>query len=178
MVATASTVLLLLNCSHSHYPFHGTAFKPLLPPARIVKEEGLGFPLTLTMDGNMADGIPSSAHSMADGMRPDSLVASPSSSSGGASRQRQKQVPISRSTASGYERPERARTSHACEPCRERKTKCDGERPSCRRCLHTGTVCHYGYGKGWKKRKYVDYLCRFYPTAFLLTWFNTGRQKI
>lgn len=105
----------------------------------------------------MADGVPSSSHPLVDGIRPDSTVGSPSSSSGGASRQRQKQVPISRSTTSGYERPERARTSHACEPCRERKTKCDGERPSCRRCLHTGTICHYGYGKGWKKRKYARF---------------------
>ncbi|KIY02552.1 uncharacterized protein Z520_01017 [Fonsecaea multimorphosa CBS 102226] len=62
-------------------------------------------------------------------------------------------LPISRSTNSAWEKPERARTSHACEPCRERKTKCDGSRPACRRCLHTGTTCYYGYGKGWRKRK-------------------------
>lgn len=30
-------------------------------------------------------------------------------------------LPISRSSGTAYERPERARTSHACEPCRERK---------------------------------------------------------
>lgn len=65
-------------------------------------------------------------------------------------------LPISRSNVSAWEKPERARTSHACEPCRERKTKCDGERPSCRRCLHTGTSCHYGYGKGWRKRKTAE----------------------
>ncbi|KPI44625.1 uncharacterized protein AB675_8627 [Cyphellophora attinorum] len=65
-------------------------------------------------------------------------------------------LPIARSAGTPYERPERARTSHACEPCRERKTKCDGERPSCRRCLHTGTGCHYGYGKGWRKRKTAE----------------------
>lgn len=63
-------------------------------------------------------------------------------------------IAIARTAGSAsYERPERARTSHACEPCRERKTKCDGERPSCRRCLHTGNPCHYGFGKGWRKRK-------------------------
>ncbi|RVX74981.1 hypothetical protein B0A52_01258 [Exophiala mesophila] len=65
-------------------------------------------------------------------------------------------LPISRPTSSTWEKPERARTSHACEPCRERKTKCDGDRPSCRRCLHTGTSCHYGYGKGWRKRKTAE----------------------
>lgn len=95
------------------------------------------------------------SQALVDGMRTDTASNSPTSSSGAPSRQRPRQVPIARNTGSGYERPERARTSHACEPCRERKTKCDGERPSCRRCLHTGTSCHYGYGKGWKKRKYA-----------------------
>ncbi|OCT47409.1 hypothetical protein CLCR_03591 [Cladophialophora carrionii] len=65
-------------------------------------------------------------------------------------------LPISRSSNSAWEKPERARTSHACEPCRERKTKCDGSRPACRRCLHTGTTCFYGYGKGWRKRKTAE----------------------
>ena len=65
-------------------------------------------------------------------------------------------LPIARSAGTPFERPERARTSHACEPCRERKTKCDGERPSCRRCLHTGTGCFYGYGKGWRKKKTAE----------------------
>ncbi|KIW69676.1 hypothetical protein PV04_05538 [Phialophora macrospora] len=65
-------------------------------------------------------------------------------------------LPISRSSSSAWEKPERARTSHACEPCRERKTKCDGSRPACRRCLHTGTTCFYGYGKGWRKRKTAE----------------------
>ncbi|OAP58916.1 hypothetical protein AYL99_06213 [Fonsecaea erecta] len=65
-------------------------------------------------------------------------------------------LPISRSSNSAWEKPERARTSHACEPCRERKTKCDGSRPACRRCLHTGTTCYYGYGKGWRKRKTAE----------------------
>ncbi|KAJ4511562.1 hypothetical protein HRR83_004400 [Exophiala dermatitidis] len=59
-------------------------------------------------------------------------------------------------TSSTWDKPERARTSHACEPCRERKTKCDGSRPACRRCLHTGTTCYYGYGKGWRKRKTAE----------------------
>lgn len=88
-----------------------------------------------------------------DGHKPDNAAESPASSTGAQSIARTKHVPIVRHKT-GYERPERARTSHACEPCRERKTKCDGERPACRRCTHTGTNCHYGYGKGWKKRKY------------------------
>ncbi|KAK4942480.1 hypothetical protein LTR10_017776 [Elasticomyces elasticus] len=65
-------------------------------------------------------------------------------------------MPTSRSANATWDKPERARTSHACEPCRERKTKCDGSRPACRRCLHTGTTCYYGYGKGWRKRKTAE----------------------
>lgn len=95
---------------------------------------------------------PSPSMPMTDGVQPDTAGDSPASSTGAQSNARIKHVPIARHKT-GYERPERARTSHACEPCRERKTKCDGERPACRRCLHTGTNCHYGYGKGWKKRK-------------------------
>lgn len=101
-------------------------------------------------------------------------VVSPGSPSEAVTGLRQNQVPISRSAITGYERPERARTSHACEPCRERKTKCDGERPSCRRCLHTGTGCHYGYGKGWKKRKYVRNL--FLLVAANLTFSRTAED--
>lgn len=103
----------------------------------------------------MSDAGPSTP-TIAENVRADSTAGSPTSSTGGPPRPRPKQIAIARNTTSGYERPERARTSHACEPCRERKTKCDGERPSCRRCLHTGTPCHYGYGKGWKKRKTAE----------------------
>lgn len=105
------------------------------------------------MDADGAAPIPSPSLTVTDGVRSDHVADSPTSSNGAQSTTRSKHVPIARQKT-GYERPERARTSHACEPCRERKTKCDGERPACRRCVHTGTNCHYGYGKGWKKRKY------------------------
>ncbi len=95
---------------------------------------------------------------MGDLNQPNGMVDSPESPVTDPAQDQVKQVPISRNAGSGYDRPERARTSHACEPCRERKTKCDGERPSCRRCLFTNATCHYGYGKGWKKRKYVLHL--------------------
>lgn len=101
------------------------------------------------------DNARSSAPRMMNGAQSNSIDDSLPSSINNAARQQQRQVPISRNAGSGYERPERARTSHACEPCRGRKTKCGGERPSCRRCLHTSTPCHYGHGKGWQKRKYV-----------------------
>lgn len=110
------------------------------------------------MDGVVPENASAPGSTFVEGLKAESAENSPASSVSGQVRALKKQLPIVRNPASGsgYERPERARTSHACEPCRERKTKCDGERPSCRRCLHTGTQCHYGYGKGWKKRKYVE----------------------
>ncbi|EAU88713.2 hypothetical protein CC1G_01086 [Coprinopsis cinerea okayama7 len=35
------------------------------------------------------------------------------------------------------------RTAQACDKCRERKTKCSGERPTCMRCFSRGLICHY-----------------------------------
>ncbi|KAI0427478.1 putative C6 transcription factor [Xylaria sp. FL1042] len=37
----------------------------------------------------------------------------------------------------------RAAVLVACEPCRRLKTKCDGERPACRRCRNKGQDCTY-----------------------------------
>lgn len=36
------------------------------------------------------------------------------------------------------------RVGHACEPCREQKTKCSGDRPACQRCQDLGLACFYG----------------------------------
>lgn len=38
----------------------------------------------------------------------------------------------------------RTRTVQACEPCRQRKVKCRGERPSCEKCRHLNLACSYG----------------------------------
>ncbi|KAJ5762755.1 hypothetical protein N7533_001436 [Penicillium manginii] len=40
-------------------------------------------------------------------------------------------------------RPARKYTSRACEECRRRRAKCDGNRPSCSRCLDRGIRCQY-----------------------------------
>ncbi|KAK7040875.1 hypothetical protein VNI00_009471 [Paramarasmius palmivorus] len=37
----------------------------------------------------------------------------------------------------------RCRTAVACDKCRERKTKCSGERPVCKRCSSRGLICVY-----------------------------------
>ncbi|KAJ6490681.1 hypothetical protein C8R47DRAFT_456323 [Mycena vitilis] len=37
------------------------------------------------------------------------------------------------------------RAAQACDKCRERKTKCSGDHPVCKRCTARGLICHY-YG--------------------------------
>ena len=45
------------------------------------------------------------------------------------------------------------RVSHACEPCRTRKTKCSGERPNCQHCQDFSLVCVYADGKRARDKK-------------------------
>lgn len=45
------------------------------------------------------------------------------------------------------------RVTHACEPCRQRKTKCSGERPGCKHCEDFGISCIYEDGKRDRTRK-------------------------
>ncbi|RKP08304.1 fungal-specific transcription factor domain-containing protein, partial [Thamnocephalis sphaerospora] len=37
----------------------------------------------------------------------------------------------------------RSRRTQACDDCRRRKVRCDGNRPSCTSCLRHGVACHY-----------------------------------
>lgn len=48
------------------------------------------------------------------------------------------------------------RVSHACEPCRHRKTKCSGERPTCKHCEDFKLVCNYADGKRDRTKKLVS----------------------
>lgn len=45
------------------------------------------------------------------------------------------------------------RVSHACEPCRHRKTKCSGERPVCKHCEDFRINCVYTDGKRDRTKK-------------------------
>ncbi|KIJ69159.1 hypothetical protein HYDPIDRAFT_105734 [Hydnomerulius pinastri MD-312] len=45
----------------------------------------------------------------------------------------------------------RQRASQACEKCRERKTKCSGERPVCQRCRSRGLICEYAQSKNIRR---------------------------
>jgi len=65
-------------------------------------------------------------------------------------------VPIPRARAlnsRAAERKNMKRASHACEPCRQRKTKCDSQRPMCSHCANYKINCHYGEGKREMARK-------------------------
>lgn len=50
----------------------------------------------------------------------------------------------------------RHRVTHACEPCRHRKTKCSGERPTCRHCQDFKIQCYYADGKRDRVKKYAS----------------------
>ena len=49
----------------------------------------------------------------------------------------------------------RHRVNHACEPCRQRKTKCSGERPVCTHCQDFKIACFYADGKRDRAKKYI-----------------------
>lgn len=51
---------------------------------------------------------------------------------------------------------ERQRVSHACDPCRKRKSKCDGLRPVCSRCRDQEVTCVYLDGKREKLKRSVQ----------------------
>ena len=48
---------------------------------------------------------------------------------------------------------EKHRVSHACEPCRQRKTKCSGKRPVCQHCEEMKITCLYADGKRDRTKK-------------------------
>lgn len=46
-------------------------------------------------------------------------------------------------SANGIVKTRRVRTTLACDSCRRRKTRCDGEKPTCGNCAALGEVCLY-----------------------------------
>jgi hypothetical protein len=51
----------------------------------------------------------------------------------------------------------RQRTSRACQPCRERKTKCDGSKPICTQCGRSNIACTYSTSK--RERQQLEIEC-------------------
>ncbi|KAF2740016.1 hypothetical protein EJ04DRAFT_263725 [Polyplosphaeria fusca] len=70
----------------------------------------------------------------------------------------------------------------ACARCRERKVRCDGEKPNCRRCQRHGQSCEYVRGKKQQvKNEWVQHLRTFsvHPakTKSQSTSTSTSRSK-
>lgn len=63
------------------------------------------------------------------------------------------------------------RVGHACEPCREQKTKCSGDRPACQRCQDLGLSCFYGDRKRERTAKSLTQIPAFISLFFVnLLW--------
>lgn len=60
------------------------------------------------------------------------------------------------STAGSSVLGDKPRVTHACESCRHRKTKCSGDRPTCKHCEDFSLTCVYEDGKRDRMRKSVD----------------------
>lgn len=82
----------------------------------------------------------------------------PISSLDGDAKRQETGVPITRvrPSAASHSTPNSriARVSQACEPCRSRKSKCNGERPICKHCHDLDLECHYEDGKKDKGKRY------------------------
>ncbi|PLB49635.1 fungal-specific transcription factor [Aspergillus steynii IBT 23096] len=66
-------------------------------------------------------------------------------------------IPRSRSLSS---QSERRRSARACEPCRQRKIKCDGNKPSCRQCVEHDVRCTYMDVKRVRDQKLLGALAK------------------
>lgn len=57
-------------------------------------------------------------------------------------------------------RSRRRRSPRACEPCRQRKIKCEGTRPACRQCVESHITCLYQDVKRVREQKELGVLGR------------------
>ncbi|KAL4912810.1 hypothetical protein BDW62DRAFT_193721 [Aspergillus aurantiobrunneus] len=83
---------------------------------------------------------------------PPAAVTTPAVSGNGQGNSgRTTKMPISRLGPGGRisapKRTIRSHTSRACEQCRQRKTKCSGDRPTCKSCVTNQAPCAYTDGK-------------------------------
>lgn len=69
-------------------------------------------------------------------------------------------VAIPRSTSRESASYRRRRSARACEPCRQRKIKCDGDKPVCRQCVETQISCAYLDIKRVREQKQLGVLGR------------------
>lgn len=69
-------------------------------------------------------------------------------------------IPRLRRDSEGYNSTKsggRHRVTHACEPCRQRKTKCSGDRPVCKHCTDFRIQCYYADGKRDRAKRFESY---------------------
>ncbi|CAF9903755.1 MAG: hypothetical protein ALECFALPRED_002962 [Alectoria fallacina] len=93
-------------------------------------------------------------------------MAAPSHQGSAQSRNAPKKVAIPRlrrssedqSLSKGSPLADKNRVAHACEPCRQRKTKCSGERPICQHCEDFKLPCVYADGKRDRTKKQLGSL--------------------
>lgn len=69
-------------------------------------------------------------------------------------------VAIPRSTSRESASYRRRRSARACEPCRQRKIKCDGDKPVCRQCVENQISCAYLDIKRVREQKQLGVLGR------------------
>ncbi|KAG9628012.1 hypothetical protein KCU61_g6128, partial [Aureobasidium melanogenum] len=62
----------------------------------------------------------------------------------------------------------RTQTKAACLGCRQRKSKCDGDRPSCRMCLERGSKCEYSVEEGKTQQQATKEQLRSYKDVLSL----------
>ena len=61
----------------------------------------------------------------------------------------------------------RRRSALACNTCRERRTKCDGQRPKCSFCVERNKDCFYEETQDFAPSPLVEYLIASYDTDLL-----------
>ena len=55
---------------------------------------------------------------------------------------------------------QRRRSARACEPCRQRKIKCDGNKPACKQCVEHNVSCSYLDAKRVRDQKQLGVLAK------------------
>ncbi|KAF9886445.1 hypothetical protein FE257_011477 [Aspergillus nanangensis] len=68
-------------------------------------------------------------------------------------------VAIPRATSISHH-SQRRRSARACEPCRQRKIKCDGNKPACRQCVEQNVHCSYVDVKRVRDQKQLSVLAK------------------
>lgn len=92
--------------------------------------------------------------------QPHPSTTSSSSSAPGSAFRAAPKVAIPRLAGSDLSLGGRRRSARACEPCRQRKIKCDGLRPSCGQCAYHNHRCSYEDVKRVRDQKRLGTLAK------------------